>query len=178
EGVVFYAHPSLHQYPWTVEERIKNKHVSKGLKRQAFERFRTELRGGIGVVIERLETQAKQDQWQRGLQQQRPKQLWSHDHSLTPYQVWTVYRMALRQLNMFFEGRQHSNSCRKTSACTQEKETQSHIFWECPCAVACWKWLARHWGGADVTDSGLLGYREYCAARQAPPIPDSLKRRV
>ncbi|EGZ26611.1 hypothetical protein PHYSODRAFT_456993, partial [Phytophthora sojae] len=85
-SVVFYAHPSLHQYPWTVEERIKNKHVSKGLKRQAFERFRTELRGGIGVVIERLETQAKQDQWQCGLQQQRPKQLWSHDHSLTPYQ--------------------------------------------------------------------------------------------
>ncbi|OWY94709.1 hypothetical protein PHMEG_00035484 [Phytophthora megakarya] len=69
--------------------------------------------------------------------------------------------MALRQLNLFFEGRQHNNTCRKTRACTQDKETQSHIFWECPCAVICWKWLARHWSGAEVTDSDLLGTTQW-----------------
>eukprot|EP00644_Phytophthora_capsici_P016698 jgi/Phyca11/122109/e_gw1.47.147.1 len=47
-----------------------------------------------------------------------------------------VYRLALQvgQLNLYHEGRQQDNSCRKTPACRDRKETLSHIF----CAKKCW----------------------------------------
>ncbi|GMF24260.1 unnamed protein product [Phytophthora lilii] len=36
--IVFYAHPLLHGFPWSVREAIVNKHVYQAVKKQAFQR--------------------------------------------------------------------------------------------------------------------------------------------
>ncbi|EEY70271.1 uncharacterized protein PITG_21926 [Phytophthora infestans T30-4] len=67
---------------------------------------------------------------------QTPKQVWAHRNQLTEYQVWVAYRVAVRQLNLYHEGKKHDSSCRKLAACQGQKETMEHIFWECSCAQA------------------------------------------
>ncbi|KAF1772446.1 hypothetical protein GQ600_9030 [Phytophthora cactorum] len=45
---------------------------------------------------------------------------------------------ATRQLNLHFASRKEDDSCRKSQECAGHPETQPHIFWDCPSAMACW----------------------------------------
>ena len=111
------------------------------------------------------------DSWQGAAAHQCPSQVWDHAHGLTEYQVWTCYRIATKQLNLYHAGRQEDNSCRASPRCHGVMESSTHIFWNCLKARACWSKLYGHWTGittAPHVDPGpLLG----CATRRAPAIP-------
>ena len=82
--------------------------------------------------------------------------MWDHRNGLPPYQVWTGYRVATRQLNLYHAARKENSSCRKTSACSDREKTFVHRFWECACAAAFWKKLIGHWTGQTVTSQSTL----------------------
>eukprot|EP00644_Phytophthora_capsici_P003453 jgi/Phyca11/549079/estExt2_Genewise1Plus.C_PHYCAscaffold_310143 len=101
---------------------------------------------------------------------QKPTQLWAHSNELTEYQVWVNYRLAVRQLNLFHADRPRNICCRQLPACAKEKETLEHLFWDCPCAQACWRRLIQHWTGEFWADQELECFQPNCANRQAPPL--------
>ena len=108
--------------------------------------------------------------WQRAVAHHRPFQVWDHAHGLTEYQVWTCYRIATMQLNIYHENRNDDNSCRAHQACRGVQETQAHIFWDCPKARSCWAKLIGHWTGETTAD--LFSTCQYLgsANRQAPAV--------
>eukprot|EP00644_Phytophthora_capsici_P003090 jgi/Phyca11/541570/estExt2_Genewise1Plus.C_PHYCAscaffold_70273 len=106
---------------------------------------------------------------------QSPKQLWAHNNELTAYQVWVSYRVALRQLNLYHDGRSLDNSCRKLQCCHGQKETLEHILWDCPCAQACWQKLVCHWTGEQWTLQQLDHFQRACASRKAPALSKVVK---
>jgi hypothetical protein len=122
---------------------VANKHVLRAIKEEPYQRYK-----GAGPALEqqiqRLGALAKTSAWQNAAMQQTPTSLWAHRNELTEYQVWVSYRVALRQLNLYHEGRWRDGSCGKLPACQGTKETIEHIFWECPCARACWEQLIVH----------------------------------
>jgi hypothetical protein len=135
-GIVFYAHPQIHRFPWSVPDSIANKHVVQALKKLPFRKYRGE---GPSVCsqVEKLASSAATNQWQNAVMCQTPNQLWRHRQALTEYQVWVGYRIATRQLNLYHEDRGRDNSCRKLQCCSGIKETLEHIFWACPTAQVC-----------------------------------------
>jgi 7-cyano-7-deazaguanine synthase in queuosine biosynthesis len=136
-SIVFYAHPLLHGFPWRVRDSISNKHVMKAIKQQPFARYKESERNNQ-KLLDGLKEKMETSSWQRAVMEQTPSQLWEHRNELTEYQVWVAYRVAVRQLNLYFDGREHDNACRKLEECRGHKETLEHILWECPCARACW----------------------------------------
>ena len=118
------------------------------------------------------------DPWQRAAAHQRPSQVWQHANSLSAYQVWTCYRIATKQLNLYHSGRRADNSCRALSSCQGLKETSAHIFWECAKARACWRKLIGHWTGVRdgrpaLSNTSLAGMN-----RQAPALPARQRLRI
>ena len=143
-GIVFQAHPLLHGLSWTVPDSVANRHVLLAIKKQAFRRCK-----GSGYslrpTLQGLRVAAQESAWQYAALQQTPRAVWDHGRVLTDYQVWVVYRVAVRQLNLYHAERTRDNSCRKLQCCRGIKETADHIFWTCPCAQACWQKLICHW---------------------------------
>jgi hypothetical protein len=161
-SIVFYAHPRVHGFEWSVPETIANRHVVQALKKQPFRRFRGDgpsIRG----QLRRLEQAAKSSTWQAAVMQQTPQQLWRHQRALTEYQVWVAYRVATRQLNLFHEERTMDNSCRKLPRCAGTKETLEHVFWDCPVAKACWQKLTNHWMEECWSTEQLQHVQRNCA---------------
>ena len=98
-------------------------------------------------TLETLQDSARRSAWQTAALQQTPTNLCAHRNELTAYQVCVVYKVAVRQLNLFHPDRGQDNSCRKLQCCHGVKETLKHICWTCPCAQACWQKLVSHWTG-------------------------------
>ncbi|EEY60956.1 uncharacterized protein PITG_01197 [Phytophthora infestans T30-4] len=109
---------------------------------------------------------------------QTPKQVWAHRNQLTEYQVWVAYRVAVRQLSLYHEGKKHDSSCRKPAACQGRKETMEHIFWECSCAQACWVKLIQQWTGEAWEPQNIESFQLSCANRKAPPVTPSLVEKM
>jgi hypothetical protein len=176
-SIVFYAHPAIHSFPWHVAESVANKHVLRAIKKEPYQRYK-----GAGPALEqqiqRLEALAKTSAWQNAAMQQTPASLWAHRNELTEYQVWVSYRVALRQLNLYHEGRRRDDSCGKLPACQGRKETIEHIFWECPCARACWEQLIVHWTGEQRQQNQLDSFRQKCASRTAPALSATMKTKL
>ena len=114
----------------------------------------------------RLETAADNSAWQTAALTQTPASLWAHGSDLTEYQVWVCYRVAVRQLNTYFPGRELDPSCSKLRCCRREKETMEHIFWTCSCAQACWQKVICHWTSERWYLGHLQGFVQYSASRQ------------
>ena len=117
-------------------------------------------------------------EWQTASLQQTPTDLWAHKSELTAYQVWVVYRVAVRQLNLFHPGRVSDNSCRKLQCCQGVTETMEHICWTCPCAQACWLQLICHWTGERWTLGQLRHFLANCASRRAPELSKVVQERL
>ncbi|GMF56921.1 unnamed protein product [Phytophthora fragariaefolia] len=75
EGVVFHYHPSLHSVPWQVVDEVRNKHVYTTLKKQPFRKVRTEQGVGLAKPIQRVQLGTTADDWEWGLQSQRPNEI-------------------------------------------------------------------------------------------------------
>lgn len=174
--LVFIANPLLHGIPWNVGANVHNRHIVKVLKRQPFLAARRELSTSLQRGINQLATRASTSDWQRAAVNQTPKQVWSQENGLTSYQVWTGYRVATHQLNLHYTDMPPERDCPKLAQCRAIKETHSHIFWECPCAVACWSKLIQHWEGETITSEELRDFKAYCASRQPPPLIKSRKQ--
>jgi hypothetical protein len=170
-SVVFAAHPGIHGVPWSVKDSIANKHVLKVLKMQPYNRFKGEDKQ-ISKVLDGLQDRVKTSTWQLDVMRQTPKQLWAHKRELTEYQVWVVYRVAFRQLNLYYDGKAQHDSCRKLPECRNAKETMEHVFWECACAQACWAKLIQQWSGESWTQDEMQTWRRNCASRQAPELTE------
>ncbi|EGZ14570.1 hypothetical protein PHYSODRAFT_505967, partial [Phytophthora sojae] len=110
--------------------------------------------------------------------QQTPNQLWRHRNAITEYQAWVNYRLAVSQLNLYFDGRQTDNSCRKLASCKGHKETLAHIFWECPCANTCWEALVTHWTGQRCQQHDLAKFKANCMSRSPPKLSSVMQARL
>ncbi|ETN10387.1 hypothetical protein PPTG_10525 [Phytophthora nicotianae INRA-310] len=176
-AIVFQAHPMLHGFPWTVPDSTANRHVLAAIKKQAFKRY---CGDGIKLdaTVNHLQQAVQTSTWQAAAMTQSPKQLWAHTNELTAYQVWVSYRVALRQLNLYYDGRQHDNSCRKLQCCQGHKETLEHIMWDCPCAQACWQKLISHWTGEQWSLQTTKRFQEACASRKAPVLSRVIKAQL
>jgi hypothetical protein len=179
-SIVFNAHPLCHGIPWSVPDNIANKHVGAVLKKQPFQRLHREI-VQLDKVLDGLQQATQVSQWQAAAMDQTPTQLWAHRNELTAYQVWVAYRVAVRQLNLYHEGRKVDNSCRKLSECKGSKETLEHIFWDCRCAQACWGLLITQWTEETVAvgeTAERSTFRNNCASRKAPPLSATTKKRI
>jgi len=176
-SIVFFAHPWLHRFEWSVPDSIANRHVVNALKKQPFRRYRGDSPSIVGQ-LKRLEQAVTSSAWQAAAMQQMPTQLWRHHQELTEYQVWVGYRVATRQLNLFHEDRPLDNSCRKLECCAGVKETLEHVFWECPTAKACWQKLICHWMEERWSEAQLTEVQRNCANRQAPTLSVKTARRL
>jgi len=92
--------------------------------------------------------------------------------------VWVCYRGAVRQLNLFNDGRKDDDSCRQLEQCAGLKETLEHIFWDCPCAQACWQIMISHWTGEQWASSYLDHFQRNCANRKAPKLSRVIKQQI
>ncbi|KAL3656845.1 hypothetical protein V7S43_018302 [Phytophthora oleae] len=109
-GIAFSAQPHAHRFPWSVADAVANKHVVKAIKRQLFKRYKAHPGKELEPVLARLEQAVVSDRWQQRVMHQTPLQLWAHKNTLMDYQIWVNYRLAARQLNLYFDGRQISNA--------------------------------------------------------------------
>jgi hypothetical protein len=175
--IVVQAHPMLHGFPWEVPDTVANKHVLSALKKLAFRRYRGQHESTKSVV-QGLARAANNSTWQTAVMEQMPNTLWAHNNELTEYQVWVSYRIAVRQLNLYHEGRLQDNSCRKGVGCQGTKETLEHIFWDCPSAQTCWLKLISHWTGETWAMPNLSRFQKYCASRTAPPLSTVIKQQL
>ena len=121
-GLVFEAHPQLHQFPLSVPDVTPNRSVTKVLGAQAFRHCKKKFADPLLKFVAQLDAKAAKDEWERAALMQTPRQFWSHDNGISEYQVWTGYRVALGQLKMYHAGRTEDKSCRKILACRGSEE--------------------------------------------------------
>ena len=170
-GLVFEAHPQIHQFPWSVPDVTPNRSVTKAFGAQAFRHCKNLFADPLLKIVAQLDTKAAKNEWQRAALKQTSRQVWSHDNGISEYQVWTGYRVALGQLNLYHDGRTEDKSCRKNSACRGRDETIKHLFWVCPWAVALWTKLVTHWTGERESRQRTQQFLEAYASRQVQDIP-------
>jgi len=155
--------------PWSVPDSVANRHVLLAIKKQAF-RWCKGLGYSLRPTLQGLRVAAQESAWQYAALQQTPRAVWDHGHVLTEYQVWVVYRVAVRQLNLYHAERTRDNRCRKLHCCRGIMETVDHILWTCPRAQACWQKLICHWTRERWRLGHLQGFLADCASRQAPGL--------
>ena len=176
-GILFYAHPCIHGFPWSVPDSVANRHVLRAIKKQPFRRFKGS-RYALASTVQKLRLTANDSAWQAAALSQTPASIWTHNNELTEYQVWVNYRVAVRQLNLYFMGRPRDAGCRKLQCCRGIKETMEHVFWTCPCAQACRQKLICHWTGECWELTPLHHFIANCASRHAPELSQVVKDRM
>jgi len=163
--------------PWSVPDSVANRHVLLAIKKQAFQRCKGS-EYSLRPTLQGLRVAAQESAWQYAALQQTPRAVWDHGRVLTEYQVWVVYRVAVRQLNLYHAERTRDNSCRKLHCCRGIKETVDHIFWTCPCAQASWQKLICHWTRERWGLGHFQGFLDYCASRQAPGLAKVVREQL
>ena len=73
-GIVFYANPLIHGFPWSLPDTIANKHILSSLKKQPFRRYKGSY-GALARTVERLRNAAEGSTWQTAALQQMPTHL-------------------------------------------------------------------------------------------------------
>jgi hypothetical protein len=110
-GWTFKPHPLTTHCPWLVHERTPPNSIQKTIDRARTRRLHSKLYQGLGGLIDKLNEVAKTDQWYSHMQYRLPADLWKQRGCLTPYQMWTTYRISTMQLNLFHPGRVESSAC-------------------------------------------------------------------
>ncbi|KAF1319587.1 Rxlr effector protein, partial [Globisporangium splendens] len=100
-GWTFKPHPLTTHCPWLVHERTPPNSIQKTIDRARTQRLHSKLYQGLGGLIDKLNEVAKTDQWYSHVQYRLPADLWKQRGCLTPYQMWTTYRISTMQLNLF-----------------------------------------------------------------------------
>ncbi|KAF1313870.1 Rxlr effector protein, partial [Globisporangium splendens] len=100
-GWTFKPHPLTTHCPWLVHERTPPNSIQKTIDRARTRRLHSKLYQGLGGLIDKLNEVAKTDQWYSHVQYRLPAHLWEQRGCLTPYQMWTTYRISTMQLNLF-----------------------------------------------------------------------------
>ncbi|KAF1318280.1 Rxlr effector candidate protein, partial [Globisporangium splendens] len=159
-----------------IEEEIKT--IQKTIDRARTQRLHSKLYQGLGGLIDKLNEVAKTDQWYSHVQYRLPADLWKQRGCLTPYQMWTTYRISTMQLNLFHPGRIESSACPSNAGCGETKETISHIVWSCKRAQAAWTAFLGRWMGRALTEQALNLFLPHIASRTAPPGQRSLLREL
>ncbi|KAF1333740.1 reverse transcriptase, partial [Globisporangium splendens] len=152
--------------------------IQKTIDRARTRRLHSKLYQGLGVLVDKLNEVAKTDQWYSHVQYRLPADLWKQRGCLTPYQMWTTYRISTMQLNLFHPGRIESSACPSNAGCGETKETISHIVWSCKRAQAAWMAFLGRWIGRTLTEQALNLFLPHIASRRAPPGQRSLLREL
>ncbi|KAF1336675.1 Rxlr effector protein, partial [Globisporangium splendens] len=177
-GWTFKPHPLTTHCPWLVHERTPPNSIQKTIDRARTRRLHSKLYQGLGVLVDKLNEVAKTDQWYSHVQYRLPADLWKQRGCLTPYQMWTTYRISAMQLNLFHPGRIESSACPSNAGCGETKETISHIVWSCKRAQAAWMAFLGRWIGRTLTEQALNLFLPHIASRTAPPGQRSLLREL
>ncbi|KAF1327192.1 Rxlr effector protein, partial [Globisporangium splendens] len=177
-GWTFKPHPLTTHCPWLVHERTPPNSIQKTIDRARTRRLHSKLYQGLGVLVDKLNEVAKTDQWYSHVQYRLPADLWKQRGCLTPYQMWTTYRISTMQLNLFHPGRIESSACPSNAGCGETKETISHIVWSCKRAQAAWTAFLGRWIGRTLTEQALNLFLPHIASRRAPPGQRSLLREL
>ncbi|KAF1336036.1 Rxlr effector protein, partial [Globisporangium splendens] len=177
-GWTFKPHPLTTHCPWLVHERTPPNSIQKTIDRARTRRLHSKLYQGLGVLVDKLNEVAKTDQWYSHVQYRLPADLWKQRGCLTPYQMWTTYRISTMQLNLFHPGRIESSACPSNAGCGETKETISHIVWSCKRAQAAWMAFLGRWIGRTLTEQALNLFLPHIASRTAPPGQRSLLREL
>ncbi|KAL3660843.1 hypothetical protein V7S43_014245 [Phytophthora oleae] len=168
----------MHRFPWRIHPTAKNGNVIKQLKKQIKKKIAPPELKLIPKVLQKWKRKGDQDDWVQGQQSQAQLQLWAHDNVLTNYQVWVAYRMAVVQLNMYYEGWTQDESCPLDATCQSTGRDVAHVVWTCHRAQLWWKHLLEHWLGHEVKPADIQGFKDYFSARTASPIGDRLRKRI
>ncbi|KAF1322123.1 Rxlr effector protein, partial [Globisporangium splendens] len=177
-GWTFKPHPLTTHCPWLVHERTPPNSIQKTIDRARTRRLHSKLYQGLGGLIDKLNEVAKTDQWYSHVQYRLPADLWKQRGCLTPYQMWTTYRISTMQLNLFHPGRIESPACPSNAGCGEIKETISHIVWSCKRAQAAWTAFLGRWMGRALTEQALNLFLPHIASRTAPPGQRSVLREL
>ncbi|KAF1322505.1 Rxlr effector protein, partial [Globisporangium splendens] len=177
-GWTFKPHPLTTHCPWLVHERTPPNSIQKTIDQARTRRLHSKLHQGLGGLIDKLNEVAKTDQWYSHAQYRLPTDLWKQRGCLTPYQMWTTYRISTMQLNLFHPGRIESSACPSNAGCGETKETISHIVWSCKRAQAAWTAFLGRWMGRTLTEQALNLFLPHIASRTAPPGQRSLLREL
>ncbi|KAF1333494.1 Rxlr effector protein, partial [Globisporangium splendens] len=177
-GWTFKPHPLTTHCPWLVHECTPPNSIQKTIDRARTRRLHSKLYQGLGVLVDKLNEVAKTDQWYSHVQYRLPADLWKQRGCLTPYQMWTTYRISTMQLNLFHPGRSESSACPSNAGCGETKETISHILWSCKRAQAAWMAFLGRWIGRTLTEQALNLFLPHIASRSAPPGQRSLLREL
>ncbi|KAF1321554.1 Rxlr effector protein, partial [Globisporangium splendens] len=177
-GWTFKPHPLTTHCPWLVHEHTPPNSIQKTIDRARTRRLHSKLYQGLGVLVDKLNEVAKTDQWYSHVQYRLPADLWKQRGCLTPYQMWTTYRISTMQLNLFHPGRIESSACPSNAGCGETKETISHIVWSCKRAQAAWMAYLGRWIGRTLTEQALNLFLPHIASRTAPPGQRSLLREL
>ncbi|KAF1322522.1 Rxlr effector candidate protein, partial [Globisporangium splendens] len=177
-GWTFKPHPLTTHCPWLVHERTPPNSIQKTIDQARTRRLHSKLHQGLGGLIDKLNEVAKTDQWYSHAQYRLPTDLWKQRGCLTPYQMWTTYRISTMQLNLFHPGRIESSACPSNVGCGETKETISRIVWSCKRAQAAWTAFLGRWMGRTLTEQALNFFLPHIASRTAPPGQRSLLREL
>ncbi|KAF1324702.1 hypothetical protein FI667_g9581, partial [Globisporangium splendens] len=161
-----------------VHERTPPNSIQKTIDRARTRRLHSKLYQGLGGLVDKLNEVAKTDQWHSHVQYRLPVDLWKQRGCLTPYQMWTTYRISTMQLNLFHPGRIESSACPSNAGCGETKETISHIVWSCKRAQAAWTVFLGRWMSRALTEQALNLFLPHIASRTAPPGQRSLLREL
>lgn len=74
-GVVFYAHPRHHRYPWAVADRVANVAIRHSVFRQAFKLHKRQLAVALRPWLRPMDAVVSMDSWQGAAAHQRPSQV-------------------------------------------------------------------------------------------------------
>ncbi|KAF1324729.1 Rxlr effector protein, partial [Globisporangium splendens] len=177
-GWTFKPHPLTTHCPWLVHERTPPNSIQKTIDRARTRRLHSKLYQGLGGLVDKLNEVAKTDQWHSHVQYRLPVDLWKQRGCLTPYQMWTTYRISTMQLNLFHPGKIESSAYPSNAGCGETKETISHIVWSCKRAQAAWTVFLERWIGRTLTEQALNLFLPHIASRSAPPGQRSLLREL
>ncbi|KAF1323645.1 Rxlr effector protein, partial [Globisporangium splendens] len=164
--------------PWLVHERTPPNSIQKTIDRTRTRRLHSKLYQGLGGLIDKLNEGARTDQWYSHVQHRLPADLWKQRGCLTPFQMWTTYRISTMQLNLFHPGRIESSAYPSNAGCGETKETISHIVWSCKRAQAAWTAFLGRWMDRTLTEQALNLFLPYIASRTVPPGQRSLLREL
>ncbi|KAF1317702.1 hypothetical protein FI667_g14623, partial [Globisporangium splendens] len=168
-GWTFKPHPLTTHCPWLVHERTPPNSIQKTIDRARTRRLHSKLYQGLGGLIDKLNEVAKTDQWYSHVQYRLPADLWKQQGYLTPYQMWTTYRISTMQLNLFHPGRIESSACPSSAGRRVTKETFSHTVWSCKRAQTAWTVFLGRWMDRTLTEQALNLFLPHIASRTSPP---------
>lgn len=134
---------------------------------------RNEILDGTEYLIRKLKRHKdRHPGWEMGMQSKSVKDLMVVNRGLTPYQIWTWYRLQAKQLNL-------GDPTRKCHVCPDEIDDLYHIFWKCKHAHAIWIEFLKTWLHAgSMEESDLLDWQFAITSGTPPQMPPTLRHEI